>query len=563
MQTTRIAYIASTSFTRINDVALKMLRRIASHRGVAADYIDLSCIWDVYYPGNLDTGYFRRSAFKTFAKSLRAYGNYLVLRIKLGLAGTGYLSIGKSEIKAEFARLDRALSHLSCEDILEFDLIGYPLKSILFHDAALFLKIHDFSALDTGRKHDVRRMALLLLATYQIVSRMRYFQAPCRLFSFEGYSMNILLKLMMKQKENDLIFFSFPSHKNTSFDRIEFTSDTLPSRRRRKCLYWEAHCDSINLSSNLLSESLVDIETRLFKGGSHVYSPSVDAELFCHHPLQGRAGNLQLPVVSVFTSSMDEFVATQHLQSVFQQELPDSAQLFSSQVDMLIALARLANECESFQLVIRHHPRLGQAKDNTRSQYYEALCYALDELRSPYVHVIMPEDPISSYWLLAWSSCVLNAWSNIGLESLRLGVPVLNMFSEYRSVCYWPLTLFPSLSSFSDVKSFILDSLNLRAFTDKQKHLLLLSHNFYTFMNYSSYSSPDQDLLLGITQTSDWEAQSFKNTLSLVYPPQVVIKSPAEVANLLVQLMHTRIPELDDGRSSCPLLQRLYIIGRG
>jgi hypothetical protein len=113
------------------------------------------------------------------------------------------------------------------------------------------------------------------------------------------------------------------------------------------------------------------------------------------------------------------------------------------------------------------------------------------------------------------------------------------------------------------VKSFILDSLNLSAFTDKQKHLLLLSHNFYTFMNYSSYSSPDQDLLLGITQTSDWEAQSFINTLSLVDPPQVVIKSPAEVANLLVQLMHARIPELDDGRSSCPLLQRLYIIGRG
>jgi hypothetical protein len=557
---TRVAYIATTNFESINRIGLKMLTRYAKKSASRPVYVDLSGLWDFYFPADLAVANVQPSVVKKGARFTRIFLRICLLRIRLIAARIEYMPLKKAEIIGEVKRLQQRFAHCNCEEVLDQDLLGFPLSSILFHDASLFLKIHDLHSLDALRQAELRRMALLLLTAYQVLARSSLLQRSYRLFAFEGYSLNMLLKLMMRQLGGELIFFSFPSHKNVSFDRIEFTADTLPSRRRRKCQYWESNLEGIHLTAGLLTESILDIETRLFKGGSHVYSPSLGANFFRHNPLLARSAHLDLPIVTVFTSSLDEFMATQHMQALFSQDLPDSAQIFTSQIEMLTALAQLATQWQSFQLVIRHHPRLGQAKDNRRSQYYEDLCYALDEIDSPFVHVIMPEDNLSSYWLVAWSSCVLNSWSNIGLESLRLGVPVLNLFSEYRSVCYWPTTLFPSLASFDDVKLFIAASFDRAEFARRQKHLLLLAHSFYTFMNVSTYADLDQDFLPGITETRDWEIQSFARASGTNVAGQTIIKSAGIVADRLINFLSARINAPGDRGFASPLLQRLQAI---
>jgi hypothetical protein len=145
----------------------------------------------------------------------------------------------------------------------------------------------------------------------------------------------------------------------------------------------------------------------------------------------------------------------------------------------------MANKLKSFQLVIRHHPRLGAVKEDTESSYIKELLAACNN--SMYVKVVLPEEKISSYELILKSDLVLNCWSNVGLESLRLGKPCINLFSNHHSVCYWPQSLFPRLKSISeleDILSSVIGKQGRLAGSDLRKSLL--AHSYYVYFNLLS-----------------------------------------------------------------------------
>ena len=121
-------------------------------------------------------------------------------------------------------------------------------------------------------------------------------------------------QVVNEEEGGGFIYFTAASHKNISSNLIEFTTDTLPTRRRKKSMFWESEYRHTYLTKELLTESLLDIETRLLIGGSHIYSRSLKYEHFLTGPHDELSVRKDLPIVCVFTSSLDEFIATQALQ---------------------------------------------------------------------------------------------------------------------------------------------------------------------------------------------------------------------------------------------------------
>jgi hypothetical protein len=79
-------------------------------------------------------------------------------------------------------------------------------------------------------------------------------------------------------------------------------------------------------------------------------------------------------------------------------------------------------------LVIRFHPRLApNARSNASAKYYQDV-EALREINASHLHIILPDQSVSSYLLAGHADVVLTSWTSMGLECSRLGLPVVQAF---------------------------------------------------------------------------------------------------------------------------------------
>lgn len=122
------------------------------------------------------------------------------------------------------------------------------------------------------------------------------------------------------------------------------------------------------------------------------------------------------PIVAVFTSSDDETVA-----------FPERTRgAFPISNDFLPEVIRLAQTRPHVQFVVRIHPNISIAKAGTNQ---DAMQHAEDiRRRAPAnVHVVMPDDDVSSYTLMDLAAVGMVYGSTIGLEMAACGKPVLCM----------------------------------------------------------------------------------------------------------------------------------------
>jgi hypothetical protein len=193
---------------------------------------------------------------------------------------------------------------------------------------------------------------------------------------------------------------------------------------------WTDWCD-LPLSQDEIEETGDDILIRFGGTNFTTYSPpktrnrNVFSALGLDH---GRR------LVVAFTSSLDEYDSELLIDGVLgfpSCEVPDRP--YADQIEWLTLLAREIGNRPDLQLVIRIHPREDANKrEGVRSRHLDRLHQHLSDLPSN-VTVVWPTDPVSSYDLIEVADFV-QVWSSmIGLESARLGIPVLKVNCGYSS----------------------------------------------------------------------------------------------------------------------------------
>lgn len=163
-------------------------------------------------------------------------------------------------------------------------------------------------------------------------------------------------------------------------------------------------------------------------GGASTYSPNWVAD-----PGDLRR-QLGLPpggkVVAVYSNSTDELVCSREFMRVLGAETEPAKNPFSNQIAWLRAMVDWAARRDDVRLIIRLHPRMAVSHRHlTVASEYAQMQAALADL-PPNVAVIPPDSRISSYNLAEIADVAVTAWSSIGLELARFGLPVVAAFQK-------------------------------------------------------------------------------------------------------------------------------------
>jgi hypothetical protein len=173
-------------------------------------------------------------------------------------------------------------------------------------------------------------------------------------------------------------------------------------------------------------------ESSLFRlrghGGASTYSPNwVRRETALQEELGLSSGKKTLVA---YSSSLDEYVAVDRIMRALGKPYGQAPRPFADQHGWLRALIDWAARRDDLQLIVRLHPRLaaGRRHDAPASEYH---LFRKEFTHSPAnVVIVWPEDRVSSYNLAEIADASTVAWSTIGLEVARFGVPTVAAFSD-------------------------------------------------------------------------------------------------------------------------------------
>jgi hypothetical protein len=185
-----------------------------------------------------------------------------------------------------------------------------------------------------------------------------------------------------------------------------------------------------------------EMKARFLSNSVHVYSPGKD---FAAGDITTRLGlRRERKTIVVFTSSLDELHAQYALEAALDLNFPRPALLFRDQIAWFEHMMQFAAGREDLQFCIRIHPREApNRRDGVRSVHLEQLEAVLAAAPGN-IRVIWPQDPVSSYDLLDIADMVMTSWTNMALESARLGIPVL---SPFQSMVGYPVGDFITMPS--------------------------------------------------------------------------------------------------------------------
>jgi hypothetical protein len=191
--------------------------------------------------------------------------------------------------------------------------------------------------------------------------------------------------------------------------------------------HWDEHRDSPITPAAIASI----VEGSLYRlqghGGASTHSPNWVRR---GKGLQEELGlSPDRKTIVAYSSSADEFIASQAILEAMDRPYAQGPKPFRDQATWLRALIAWVGARPSLQLIVRLHPRMGSG--NHRSSFASEYFRLKDDLAECPLNVaiVWPDDPVSSYNLAEIADAAVVAWSTMGLELARFGVPVVAAFS--------------------------------------------------------------------------------------------------------------------------------------
>lgn len=344
----------------------------------------------------------------------------VALQSQYGLPILDMRSFGAEE---EFRRA-RAEVAAAPDDLLEFRVDGIPLGQACLTNLSLVVKVSNPAALDAGQRAAWCRYVESALAAYRITNRILGHLKIRALVHFNDYAILMGARLAAQRRGIPALFVTQSAHQNIDRRRYLIRNELWcigVMRQEERWPDWR----SLSLAPEEI-RSIADDQISRFAGvGSHQFSPARTQTLDVRTSF-GLDPARKLLVA--YTSSYDEAMAAVRTREVFEYRPDVPPNPFPDQISWLAALIDHVEARADLQMIVRVHPREGATKGSGyRSRDLQDF---LKRFAGPYRHtrIVWPEDPVSSYDLAEAADAALIAWTTMGVELARLGVPVLAAF---------------------------------------------------------------------------------------------------------------------------------------
>lgn len=251
-----------------------------------------------------------------------------------------------------------------------------------------------------------------------------------RVFVFGQYIQSLSPFFAAKRRQRRAYIVDCPLVGNVRYDFVSMR--TLPSMdlkvRYHREIFESSYKEKSYFDELGFSLALSHIKGLITKSSPWVYS-SAPTLLDSDSLRKSLNVPITAKVLTAFISSPDELAASLSLSKAFEElSLTERSYspsfLFIDQIDWLDWLDKIASQHNDLIILARSHPRLGK---DPRSGIASTFLHTLTENANRWEHVrlIMPEDPVSSYDLMAISDAVTSMWSSTALEATYFGVPAI------------------------------------------------------------------------------------------------------------------------------------------
>jgi hypothetical protein len=161
-------------------------------------------------------------------------------------------------------------------------------------------------------------------------------------------------------------------------------------------------------------------------GGVSTFSPNWNVERTdIRRDLPLEAGR---KTIVAFTSSFDEAVCVEKFMHVCGEPFNNSVKPFPDQAEWLRQIVDWVGGRSDLQLVIRLHPRMApNVRHSGAAEQYARLLADLSDLPRNVI-LVGADSKLSSYNIAEIADIALVAWSSMGVELARFGVPVVVAF---------------------------------------------------------------------------------------------------------------------------------------
>jgi len=314
-------------------------------------------------------------------------------------------------------------------DLIDFEYDGVKFGKIGFVDLGLALKQTNVSVVQQEYYKPWLNYIITSMLSYLAVLEMSKTLPIKRLLHYNEYSSSQGAIAAAKKLNVPSLMLSHASHHGVDRRRYAFLRVSAPVQQQLNMQHWPRWRD-LPLSRQQVFEITADIFSRFSAVSAHVYSPP--KSLSCDDLLNKLALYKGRKTLVAFTSSLDERIFSRMMLETAETMETTWPQAFANQIEWLAQLIDWVEHSNDLQLIVRIHPREGKNKREGRySEHLSQLLAAFQHGKYPHCRFIWPEEPISSYDLFEIADLGLTAWSTVGLEMARLGVPVLVAWQRY------------------------------------------------------------------------------------------------------------------------------------
>ena len=312
------------------------------------------------------------------------------------------------------------------DDDFDIDLIKY----LALMDISLLFRSIINEQLESGQKYFFDRQYIDIKNCIKLCRKIIKKIEFKNVIIYGSYSIQIAANIGFSKK--NIFHVNNASHKNIDWQRIAiyrspWTIDWLQRRDR-----WPVWKD-LPLPDHMIKEIGDDLSVRLSGSGSRAYSAGAGVD---DGPLDIEPGRQETgrKTLVCFTSSPDELEAALNLCAALDVPFSSAQNLFESQIDWIKFIIEGVEQSSDFRLIVRVHPREGRKRANRNSDHMDLLWKNFGQAEYEHCRIIWPDDPVSAYRVGKQADLVVVAWSSVGHEFARMGLPVMSPFESYMRV---------------------------------------------------------------------------------------------------------------------------------
>lgn len=335
----------------------------------------------------------------------------------------------------DYSRAEKLVKNDSLDELLGICVNGVPVGRMCLYDIVLEHKVNEYSMLGESEVFGAykRLVRAALVLSWRFVRFLERNEVGGFLTYNSNYSLNnVISSLAKKAGIQTYSMHGGLSHRRV-WDTLMLTSGEFYSFWGACVKNWQSGFSQRFLSRDEVFE-VGEHFLELFEGkASHAYSAPIDA--VDSTPLLQRAslGGTRKVIVAA-TSSADEVFAAG---SAGIADYSADNFVFPTLIDWIEFLVDRVRDRPDLALIIRVHPReFPNKREGVTSAQAKKLLSVLDKVPDN-VFVNWPSENISLYKLIAGVDLVLSYWSSALLEASAFGCPIVLPENPVNS--YWPI----------------------------------------------------------------------------------------------------------------------------